>query len=85
MSHLSLEILSQILLEFISTMEQGDIKEALITCGSSEHRHRDFIVDTEHFNCWEFFTLFDFDALATLGTIADFDVSATQLFCFSVL
>ena len=66
-------------------MERRDTKEALITCEFTERRHRDFIVDTEHFNHWESFTLVDFDALATLGQIADFDVSATQLFRLSVL
>ena len=61
-------------------MERRDIKEALITCGFTERRHCDFIVDTERFNRWESFTLVDFDAFATLGQITDFDVSATQLF-----
>ena len=66
-------------------MERQDIKEVLMTCGFTERRHRDFIVDTEHFNQWEFFTLVDFDVLATLGQIADFDISATQLFRLSIL
>ena len=66
-------------------MEQQDIKEALKTCGFTERRHRDFIVDTENFNRWESFTLVDFDALVTLKQTADFDISATQLFCLSVL
>ena len=69
MSHLRLEILSQVLLESISTMEQRDIKAALFTCEFTERRHGDFIVDTEHFNRWESFTLVDFDAFATLGQI----------------
>ena len=85
MSHLRLEILSQVILKSISTMERQDIKAALFTCGFTERRHCDFIVDTEYFNCWEFFTLVDSNAFATLGQITDFDVSATQLFRLSVL
>ena len=67
-----------------STMEQRDIKETLKTCGFTERRHCDFIINTENFNRWESSTLVDFDVLATLGQITDFDISATQLFRLSV-
>ena len=64
-------------------MKQRDIKAAHFICGFERRRHCDFIVDTE-FNSWESFTLVDSDAFVTLGQIADFDVSATQILCLSV-
>ena len=65
-------------------MERQDIKAVLFICGFERRRHRNFIVDTE-FNSWESFTLVDSDAFATLGQIADFYVSATQILRLSVL
>ena len=59
-------------------MEQQNIKAVLFICGFEERRHRDFIVGTEHFNCWESFILVDSDAFATLRQITDFDVSDTS-------
>ena len=66
-------------------MERRDIKEALKVCGFTNPTNCNFIVHTENFSRWGSFTLVDFDALATPGATATFDVSATKLFCLAVL